>query len=371
MDPEALRADIPAVEKVAYMNTGASGPSPRRVVEAAESALERHEYESHAGEGPYAAAFGLFDDVRERLGEFLGTDPGNVALTQSTADGINRIASSLDWSAGDVVVRTDVEHPAGVLPWRRLGDARDVETRVVPTEAGRIDREAYRDAVTGARLVCVSAITWTAGTRLPVADLVADAHDAGAEVLVDAVQVPGQAPMPVEDWGAEYVAAAGHKWLLGPWGAGFCYVDPDAAERLAPLQIGYRSVEAPSDERYEFHPGARRLEVGTTSPAPHAGLRESLSVFDELGIETVQSHVARLTDRLKDGLGDDRIVGPREYESGLVAFAADDPEGLVERLGDAGVVVRSLPTGTVRASVHVFNTAADVDRLLDVVTEAE
>lgn len=366
MDPDALRADTPALTDAVYLNTGASGPASRRVVEAAEDAVERHEYESHAGEGPYPMAWGLFEDARERVGRYLDTDPANVALTQSTADGVNRIADAIDWRAGDVVVRTDVEHAAGVLPWKRLRDTEGVSTRVVPTEAGRIDREAYREAVADARLVCFSAITWTAGTRLPVAELVAEAHDAGAEVLVDAVQVPGQAPMPVEEWGAEYVAAAGHKWLLGPWGAGFCYVEPEAAERLEPHHVGYRSVADPDAEGYEFHPGARRLEVGTVSPGPHAGLMEALDVHDEIGLDAVRSRIERLTDRLKDGLGTERLVGPREYESGLVAFEVDgDPERVVERLKERDVVVRDLPTGTVRASVHAFNTAEDVDALLD------
>ncbi|MBP2252263.1 selenocysteine lyase/cysteine desulfurase [Halarchaeum solikamskense] len=365
MDPDALRADIPALDGVTYLNTGASGPSPRRVVDAERAAIERHEYEAHATENPYASAAALFDDARERLAAFLDTEPASVALTQSTTDGVNRIATALDWEAGDVVVRTDVEHAAGVLPWRRLRDARGVTTRVVPTTEGRIDRDAYSEAVADARLVCLSALTWTHGTRLPVSGLVAEAHDAGAEVLVDAVQVPGQAPMPVESWGAEYVAAAGHKWLCGPWGAGFLYVDPDAAERLDPLHVGYRSVRDPEGAEYEFHAGARRLEVGTVSSGPHAGLIEALDVVEAVGLDAIRSRIEALTDRFKDGLADDRLVGPREYESGLVAFESDRPEALVERLRKRDVVVRALPTGTVRASFHAFNTADDVDRLLD------
>lgn len=87
--------------------------------------------------------------------------------------------------------------------------------RVVETDQGRIDRDAYLAAVADAELVCFSAVTWTHGTRLPVADLVDIAHDAGALALVDAVQVPGQLPMDVREWGADVVAAAGQKWLLG------------------------------------------------------------------------------------------------------------------------------------------------------------
>jgi selenocysteine lyase/cysteine desulfurase len=144
-------------------------------------------------------------------------------------DGINRIACALPWEPGDAVVRTDLEHPAGILPWQRLARQRDVEVRVVGSEAGRLDLDAYREAVDGAALVCLSALTWNYGTHLPVAELVDVAHDAGALVLVDAVQVPGQAPMDVGEWGADAVAAAGHKWLLGLWGAGFLYVEESAA----------------------------------------------------------------------------------------------------------------------------------------------
>jgi len=371
MDPEALRADIPALDDVTYLNTGASGPSPRRVVDAERAALERHEYEAHADDDPYRSAAALFDDARERLATFLDTDPANVALTQSTTDGVNRIATALDWEAGDIVVRTDVEHAAGVLPWRRLRDAHGVTTRVVPTHEGRIDRDAYSEAVTDARLVCLSALTWTHGTRLPVSELVAEAHDAGAEVLVDAVQVPGQAPMPVEAWGAEYVAAAGHKWVCGPWGAGFCYVDSDAAERLEPLHVGYRSVRDPEGEGYEFHAGARRLEVGTVSPGPHAGLIEALDVVEAVGLDAIRSRIDDLTERFTDGLADDRLLGPETPESGLVAFEIDDPKALVEGLRERDVVVRALPTGAVRASFHAFNTANDVDRLLDAMAAVE
>jgi selenocysteine lyase/cysteine desulfurase len=92
---------------------------------------------------------------------------------------------------------------------------------------------------------------------------------------------------------------------------------------------------------------------------------EAIETVEAIGYDTITGRIERLTDRLKEGLGD-RLLGPREYESGLVTFAADDPEGLVERLGEQDVHVRSLPyPDAVRASVHVFNTAADVDALLD------
>jgi len=368
MTPRELRADVPALGDAAYFNFGAHGPSPKYVVEAASAFVADHEYGS-ATTDPYTRAFETYETVRERIAAFVGAAPDEIALTESTTDGINRIADGIDWESGDVVVRTDLEHPAGVLPWKRL-EREGVEVRVVETENGRIDREAYADAVTGARLVCFSAITWTHGTRLPVTDLVEIATDAGAFTLVDAVQSPGQTEMNVADWGADAVAAAGHKWVLGPWGAGFLYVDRDAAAELSPRTVGYRSVESPTAAEIEYKRGAKRFEVGSTTAAAHVGLVEALDTIDAVGLDVIQDRIELLTDRLKAGIPADRLLSPHEYESGLVTIDVDDPEATVERLAADDIVVRSLPhPDAVRVSVHAVSTEAEIDRLIEGVGE--
>ncbi|MFB6196050.1 MAG: aminotransferase class V-fold PLP-dependent enzyme [Haloplanus sp.] len=364
MQPEDLRAAIPVCERGVYFNTGASGPAPRPVVEATTDCLEHHEYVAPVEEGAYPAAYETFEAAREAVADFLGADAAEIALTDSTADSIARVATAIDWNPGDVVVRTDLEHPAGIVPWWNLRE-QGVRVRVLETEAGRIDRDALAEAVADARLLCLNSITWNYGTRLPIADIVEVAHEHGTLVLVDGVQSPGQVPVDVEEWGADFVAAAGHKWLLGPWGAGFLYADREVADRLTPGVAGYRSVADAGAAELELVAGAPRLEVGTTSPAPYRGLIEAIDTVEAVGYGTITNRIERLTDRLKDGLGD-RLLSPREYESGLVTFAADDPEALVDRLADEGIHIRSLPNPeAVRASVHVFNTAEDVDALLD------
>ncbi len=368
MTARELRADVPALSESAYFNFGAHGPSPKYVVDAASEYIADHEYGSGTTD-PYTRAFETYEAVRERIAAFVGAEPDEVALTESTTDGINRVAGAFDWEPGDVVVRTDLEHPAGVLPWKRL-EREGVEVRVVETEGGRIDREAYADAVADARLVCFSAITWTHGTRLPVAELVDIADDAGAFTLVDAVQSPGQVAMDVGDWGADAVAAAGHKWVLGPWGAGFLYVDRDAAAELAPRAVGYRSVKSPNAGEIEYKAGAKRFEVGSTTPAAHVGLTEALDAIEAVGIDAVSSRIESLTDRLKAGVPADRLLSPRRYETGLVAIDVDDPEATVERLAADDIVVRSLPhPDAVRVSVHAVSTAAEVDRLVEALEE--
>ncbi|EMA45584.1 cysteine desulfurase [Halococcus morrhuae DSM 1307] len=367
MDPLDLREEIPVLDEVTYLNTGAASPAPTSVVDAATDEIERQQHVAPAAEGSYPALFETFAETRERVAEFLGADTDEIALTQSTADGISRVATALPWQEGDVVVRTDCEHSAGVLPWQRLRDTQGIEVRVLETEAGRIDREQATELLADADLLCLSSITWNYGTRFPVAELTEIAHDAGARVLVDAVQSPGQVDVDVGEWGADFVVGAGHKWLCGPWGAGFLYVADEATDALVPERVGYRSVTDPEGDSYEFSAGAKRLEIGTTSPAPYAGLQAAMDAIDSIGIDTVEGRIERLTDRLKEGIDDDRLLSPREYESGLVTIAADDPEATVSRLADEDVTIRSIPSpAAVRVSVHVYNTDDDIDALCEV-----
>jgi selenocysteine lyase/cysteine desulfurase len=362
MDPAALRADLPACESCAYLNTGASGPSPRRVVEAVADAQRRQEFEA-CSIGHYGAAEELRETARERLAAHLECRPADVALVSSTGDGLSRVANAVDWEAGDRVVRTDLEHPSGVLPWRRLREA-GVEVTTLSCPGGRLPTEAYREAVAGARLVCLSSESWLHGTRLPVAEAVEIAHEAGALTVVDAVQTVGQHPVDVEGWGADAVCASGHKWLLGPWGAGFLYVSPESLEAFRPRHVGSRSAVDPDGEGLQYRDDAGRFELSTSAVAPYAGLVEAIETLESIGMRSVEARIEELTDRLKAGLGD-RSLSPDAYESGLVAFEVDDAAAFVERADEADVVVRELPSGAVRASLHAFNTPGDADALLE------
>jgi len=365
MDAAALRASIPALERCTYLNTGSTGPSPRPVVEAVADFERRFRFEVPCEAHPYSVARDTKDSARATVAGHLGADPGEIALTRSTTEGIANVAAAIDWRPGDVVVRTDLEHSAGRLPWARLSDTHDVDVRVIETKNGRLDLDRLIDAVADARLLCLSSLTWNYGTRLRVAEAVEIAHDAGARVLVDAVQAPGQLPVDVGSWGADFVAGSGHKWLLGPWGAGFLYVDADAVGAVQPVRIGGAGTVEAEDAAYELAPDATRFELGTTAVAPYVGLERAIETMESVGLDAIESRIADLAARLADGLGD-RYIGPSPPESGLVSFQTADPETTVDRLAAQGIQIRSLPHPEVcRASVHAFNTAEEVDALLE------
>jgi Selenocysteine lyase len=214
--------------------------------------------------------------------------------------------------------------------------------------------------------VVVSAVSWTHGTVLPVPALVEEAKDAGARVLVDAVQAVGQRPVDVRDWGADLVAFAGHKWLMAPWGAGVLIVDPDAVEPLQPAMVGYGGVET-DGHAYSWHPDARRFELGTRAVAPLAGVTAAVEQLTAIGIDAVARWNRARAQQLVEEL--EGVVAPMgdPGETGIVTLEVDQPERMVDALAEAGFIVRSIPDlpGAIRVSMHIFTTATEVSAFAD------
>ena len=362
-DLRAFREAIPTTDDVTYLNTGSSSPNSVDVVESMQEFLAYHSYESPASKsGMYPPVYDVFEKTRQDVAELLNAQSEEIALTQSTGDGMSRVANAISWKPGDTVVRTDLEHHASIVPW----DRHDLNTRVIETNQGHVALDNVKDAVTDARLVCVSSISRNYGTRLPVTEITEIAHDAGAAVLVDAVQSVGQTPIDVTELGAEYIAAASHKWLVGPWGAGFLYVSEDVISELQPRHVSYRGVDRDSPT-LDSHPDARRFEVGTTSAAPYVGLRTALEKISATGVDNIESRIASLTTLLKDELPRSSLLSPQRFESGLITIDDDAPERSVERLATHDIHVRSIAEpNAIRLSIHAFNNESDIRRFLSV-----
>jgi len=369
MDTESFRNTMPVFDDTAYLNTGASSPGSKPVIQSMEDFLEWHGYAAPTDEGMYPPVFETLDETRAVVADFVNAEPNEIALTQSTGDGISRVAGSLSWEAGNTVVRSDTEHPAGVIPWESLGESRGVNISVLQTDDGKVALDDVKEIVSDTKLVCLSSISWNYGTKLPVREITEIAHDAGAEVLVDAVQSVGQTPVDVTEWGVDYVAGAGHKWVGGPWGAGFLYVAPDAATNLQPDRVSYRSVD-PDAEEFTLYPDARRLELGTTSAAPYAGLQTALNMINEIGVSHIEIKIEQLTQELKSALPDEKLLSPRSFESGLVTIDDEAPDETVEQLAAKGVQIRSIPSpNAIRASVHGYNNKSDIQAFVSALEE--
>ncbi len=317
------------------------------------------------------------EEIRALAARFIGAaGPHEIAFIPNTSAGLALVARGLGWREGDEVVITNVEYPANRYPWedlKRLG-VKMIEARQQPD--GRIDVEDVIDAITDrTRVVSLSHVQYASGYRIdlrPIGDAV---HEAGGYLCVDAIQSLGAMPVDVTSLGIDFLAADGHKWLLGPEGAGIFYCRADLVELLHPAVIGWRNmVDAEDYGNYHFKllADARRFEPGSHNVAGLLALGASMELLLEVGLETVWSRIEALTRRLCDGLADKgyRVFSPRRdagERSGIVCFEpparAGDLRMIAGRLQrqDVIVVVRE---DRLRASPHFYMNEAQVERLL-------
>jgi L-cysteine/cystine lyase len=349
-----LRAQFPVLERVEYLNAGTTGPVPRQGYEAALESLQRQLDEGRSGKAFFDRCIERIDLLRGRVAALTGADPGEMALTGSTTDGVNAALSALDLGPEDEVLTSDEEHPGVLAPLGGLRERRGVSVRVVPF--------AELPAAVGprTRVVACSHVSWMTGAVVDAAALAATP----ALVLLDGAQGLGAVPVDVRALGCDFYAASGQKWLCGPNGLGYLYVRAELAAALPSPWPGYGNL-ADSTRALEFdlHPDARRLSVGFP-PAHHVDWAlAALDVLERPGLANVQRRAAELAAGLAAQLGS--RVRPRG-RSTLVSWEVEDPEAEVARLSGEGFAVRELPgAGTVRASVGAWSSEPELARLAE------
>jgi len=367
---EAYREEFPITRTWAYLNHAAVAPLPRRVVRAMRrflQARQRGELGLKVWPPPVMA------EARALAARLVNASTEEIAFLGSTSDGLNLAAQALPIAPGENVILCDMEFPANVYPWLNL-QKRGVEVRIVPHDRGGLTPErlaACLDERT--RVVAVSSVQFLSGFRADLPALARLAHEAGAVLVVDAIQSLGVIPMDVRAAGVDILAANGAKWLLAPIGITILYVRREWIERLQPVYAYYRAIPSPEPYlRYDWttlRPDAGRFEPSSPNVDGIYGLHAALSLLLEVGIERIQARVLDLTDRLLEGLEalGLEILTPREREAraGIVSFRTADVLRDYGRLRKARVLV-SLREGYLRVSPHFYNTPAEVDRLLEV-----
>ena len=370
-----LRQHFPVLEHVNFFNHAGVSVISRPAAEA----LSRYAQEASHGEGLAGAWHQRLDAVRSLCARLIGADsPEEVAFVPNTSTGLSLVARGLRWQPGDQVVITDVEYPANRYPWQDLGrfGVEMVQVRQRP------DRRIHVEDVIAAigphtRVVSLSHVQYASGHRIDLAPIAAAVHAGGGFLCVDAIQSLGAIPMDVRASGIDFLAADGHKWLLGPEGAGLFYCRAALLESLHPAVVGWLNMVEAMDfgnYRYEFAPTAQRFEPGSYNVPGLLAMGASIELLHSIGVEQVWSRLHELTSRLAAGLESRgwRLWSPRRDESetsGIVVFQPPaerdvDPKRLVSKLkGDGHIIV--VREGRLRASPHFYNEPAQIDALLE------
>lgn len=370
MDWTALRAELPVTRRWAFFDHAALAPLTARALQALNAYAADLAENGDVNESHWVKRV---EEVRRLFGRLLNCDPLDVAFVKNTSEGIGLVAEGFPWRPGDNVVTAAEEYPANIYPWMNLA-ARGVALRRVASRGARVELDDLRAALDGrTRLVTLSMVEYASGFRNDLDAVGQLCRERGIAFFVDAIQGLGVLPLDVAKTPVDFLAACGHKWLLGAQGAAVLYVRRELLDRLHPVGVGWNSVAGARDFStidFTLKPHAGRYESGTLNVAGITALGASLELLLELGVPALAARIREVTDYLCErapaaGLA---VFSSRQPEetSGIVSLAAPgDLRDLVRRCRDAGIVINRR-AGRLRVSPHAYNTTEEIDRLLEV-----
>ncbi len=368
-DWDSFRRQMPVVGRWAYLDHAAvaplSGPAWEAIKNWSEDATINGAFD-------YRRWMGELENLRILMAIMIGAQPEEIGFVGNTTAGINIVAEGFPWQPGDnVVIRAD-EFPTNQYPW--LNQAyRGVETRRVVCRPGTSELDLLAAACDSkTRIISVSWVTYTDGWRHDVAKLAELAHDRGALLFLDAIQGLGAFPLDVAASGVDFLAADGHKWLLGPEGAGVFYIRREHLDRLRPIGVGWNSVVHEHDFNHialVLKDTAVRYEGGSPNTIGLTALAASCRLLSSYGLPAISQRIVELTElacqRLRSIGAVVRSDRSPEHRSGIVLFdlPGRDPQALRAQCRQRGVIL-SCRGGGLRISPHAYNNEDDIERLI-------
>lgn len=387
-----IRADIPLLNDLIYLDAASTTPTPEPVINAMNDYF--HNFNANIGRGAYKTAVkatNKFENSREKIAKFINSAKNEVIFTKNTTEAINIVAKGIEFKKGDSIIVPNIEHHSNFLPWLNL-KKQGINLKIIKANKyGVIDSSDVEKAVDDTtKLITTTHVSNSIGSCLPIHEIgdIAEAND--VLYMVDAAQSAGHMKLDVKETKADFVAFPGHKGLLGPVGTGFLYCKSDIAEQLKPINLGGGTVSDVSEDDFKLEPVPARFEGGTQNIAGIIGLGAAVDYVERIGIENIEKHSMELTKYMYEGINniDNTICyGDPENIHGILAFNIEgmnshDVAKILDEIKN--ICVRSgyhcaIPAikhvgadalgGTVRASVHYYNTKEEIDILVETVNE--
>lgn len=363
-----------------YLNHAANGPLPSPVVRTLHTYIDDT---SNFGNINFARWTEYERGAHRRLASLIHVRPDQLALVASTGDGLMNIANGLRWQPGDTIISAECEFPSNIYPWLNLQE-QGVQVHLVATRDNRIAVEDVLVSITGrTRLVSLSLVEFSTGFRNDIATIARYCHERGIICGIDAIQALGALDIDAQELDVDYLAAAAHKWLLGPQTTGIFYVSDALLAQVHVPRRGWFSVETPFDffnYKQPLKAGAARFEHSSPNRLPIVGLDAALGIFESIdgGMQAVEQRISGLTGYAIAGL--ERlgypVVSPQgEGErSGIVCFNVHpdrqdiSPQQFVDELASRNIRVAARGN-VVRISPHFYNTLEEIDTLLNALEE--
>ncbi|GAA2595110.1 cysteine desulfurase [Streptomyces axinellae] len=392
--PERARAEVPALHRtvnghpLVWLDNGATTHKPHQMIEALSTYYSAANSNIHRGAHTMAReATEAYESGRAAVADFLGAaSPEEIVFVRGTTEATNLVAHT--WGRdhlgpGDDILVPVLEHHSDLVPWQQLAAERGARVVPVPlTPEGTIDQGAYADLLSyRTQLVVLSHASNVLGTIPPVREMTALAHRYDAAVLVDGAQAVAHLPVDVQELDADFYAFSGHK-IFGPTGIGALYAKSALLAEMRPWQGGGNMIESVEFGRTAFASAPHRFEAGTGHIAGVIGLHAALDWLSGFGREAVAAYETALTAYAQDALQAVpglELLGPATRKVGALTFtlAGHTPEEAARWLDDGGIAVRAghhcaQPAlrhygldSAVRASLALYNTREDVDRLTE------
>lgn len=371
-DWDSVRELFPLQKSVSYFNTAGMGACPNSVLSSVNQNMLRGEIYSIDERND-------LKNLKQSLGNFIGADPQDLAFTRNTTEGLNIIARELSFQKGDEIVITTHEHVGGASPWIMLEKELGLTVKLVELDLTGIENfELIKSKINSkTKLVCISHVCCTTGMVLPIQKISNYCKSLNVPLCVDGAQAPGLVPLNIQELDVDFYASSGHKWLFGPLGTGFLYVNKRALPLLKPLFAGAYSDKSFNLKKHqlEFENQVSRFEYGTRNISLIHGLIEAIHFHQRLGFEKEINRNQILADYFKSQLRSIKgvlVLSPDspEFSSSMVTFKVQGIDFL--KLRDIlfkkykhrirGVYENDLDA--LRVCIAVYNSKPEIERLL-------